>query len=191
MKNWIFDLDGTLTKPIHDFDSLRKRLGLAKDTPILQAINDAPEPRSSWLAQGVAEWEWSLAEKAEAAPDAQALLASLGPERCAILTRNRRDIAVRTLQKIGLLECFKSELILGRDEAEPKPSPAGIRLILGRTGWSAGETTMIGDYLYDVQAGRRAGCRTILVEHGQSGRWLEWVDQRVISLTELLPEVSR
>ena len=106
---------------------------------------------------------------------------------CAILTRNRRDIAIRTLDVIGAIQFFDPQLILGRDEAEPKPSPAGLNLILRRANRPATNAVMVGDYLYDMQAGRRAGTRTILVDTAAHGLWEEWVDQRVSSLTALRP----
>ena len=123
MRNWIFDLDGTLTKPVHDFDELCRRLELESGTPILEAIAKAAPEQARLMSRIVADWEWEAARKAEAADGAHELLHALDPSTLAILTRNRRDIALETLKAIGFLDLFAPELILGRDEAEPKPSP--------------------------------------------------------------------
>ena len=45
---------------------------------------------------------------------------------------------------------------------------------------------MIGDYVYDIQAGKRAGCRTVLVDPETHGQWDDWADVRVRTLHELL-----
>ena len=37
-KHWIFDMDGTLTIGVHDFDMMRSELGLAPDQGILEAV---------------------------------------------------------------------------------------------------------------------------------------------------------
>ncbi|MBP42781.1 MAG: HAD family hydrolase, partial [Deltaproteobacteria bacterium] len=35
-KHWIFDLDGTLTVAVHDFDAIRKELGIPAGLPIIK-----------------------------------------------------------------------------------------------------------------------------------------------------------
>ena len=185
VRNWIFDLDGTLTRPVHDFDALCARLSLEPGTPILEAISTAEPERADWLAQEVEKWEWEAAERAEPAVGARDLLSSIESGRLAILTRNRRDIAIETLRAIGFLHFFDLERILGRDEAKPKPSPSGIQFILDAAGWQANETMMVGDYVYDIQAGKSAGCRTVLVDPSEHGLWDEWADVRVKRLDEL------
>jgi len=39
-KHWIFDMDGTLTLAVHDFDEIRKSLGIVEGKPILEAISE-------------------------------------------------------------------------------------------------------------------------------------------------------
>ncbi len=53
-KYWIFDLDGTLTVPVHDFQGIRKTLGIPRDKDILGFIstqnNDRKEHYGIWSA---------------------------------------------------------------------------------------------------------------------------------------------
>ena len=37
-RHWIFDMDGTLTVSAHDFEHMRRELGLAPEVPILEAL---------------------------------------------------------------------------------------------------------------------------------------------------------
>ena len=102
-RHWIFDLDGTVTRAQHDFDDLRRRLGLPEGAPILETLRERePEVRRRAEAQ-LEGWEWAHAERAELEPDAGRLIDALEADgaHLAVLTRNRRVIAVRTLEVIG------------------------------------------------------------------------------------------
>ena len=57
--------------------------------------------------------------------------------------------------------------VLAREDAPPKPEPDGILRICAAWGLLPSEILMIGDYIYDVDAGRRAGAQTALVTHGR------------------------
>ena len=42
-KYWIFELDGTLTVAVHDFNAIRKELGIPERQPIVEALKSLPE----------------------------------------------------------------------------------------------------------------------------------------------------
>ncbi|MGH9885914.1 MAG: HAD family hydrolase, partial [bacterium] len=46
--HWIFDMDGTLTVAVHDFDAIRTELGLPQGKPMLEelALRPAEEARA-------------------------------------------------------------------------------------------------------------------------------------------------
>jgi D-glycero-D-manno-heptose 1,7-bisphosphate phosphatase len=52
-----------------------------------------------------------------------------------------------------------------------KPSP-GL-LLQAASDWTIdlSQSWMVGDILHDVEAGRRAGCRTVLIENGHETEW--------------------
>ena len=52
-----------------------------------------------------------------------------------------------------------------------KPAPGLLRRALADLGAEPGASWMIGDILDDVEAGRRAGCRTVLVDRGGETEW--------------------
>ena len=83
--------------------------------------------------------------------------------RLGILTRNARELAHVTLEAIGLAECFAVEDVLGRDEAPPKPHPGGLLKLADAWDVPASEMVMVGDYRFDLDCGRAAGARTVLV----------------------------
>jgi HAD superfamily hydrolase (TIGR01509 family) len=185
---WIFDLDGTLTVPVHDFPAIRMALGMSDlETDILQFLASLPSDEAALRHARLIEIEYELAEKTAAAPGAGRLLSLLlsRDARVGILTRNTREIARHTLGQIGLHEYFTLENILGRDEAVPKPHPEGIGKLLDAWGSSPDETVMVGDYLFDLQTGRAAGTATIHVDRSGAFRWPDLADVSVETLEEL------
>jgi len=136
--------------------------------------------------------ERELVTRTDAAPGARKLVQLLDKRKCrlGILTRNSREIALLTLEHIGLAAYFGHEAVFGRDEALPKPDPDGIRRLARLWGATPRDLVMVGDYLYDLQAGQAAGAATIHVHGCLERRWPEWTDICVVSLQELFRRVS-
>jgi len=184
-RHWIFDMDGTLTVAIHDFDGLRARLGLPSGAPILETCEAHPD--SNRLLAEIDRWEEELAEEATAAPGVRTLLDWLsGRATLGVLTRNTRSTALRTLEVAGLAEYFDPAAVLGRDQAAAKPDPAGIELLLARWGAEGSDAVMVGDYLFDLQAGRAAGTATVWIDRIGGREFHEWADIRVSNLAHLV-----
>jgi HAD superfamily hydrolase (TIGR01509 family) len=189
--HWVFDLDGTLTLPVHDFALIRTTLAVPDGADILGHVGTLPDEEASIFNARLEVMERELVTRAGAAPGAEELVKLLVGRRCrlGILTRNSRDIAQLTLEHIGFASCFHRDEIIGRDEALPKPDPDGIRRLARLWGVAPHELVMVGDYLYDLQAGRAAGAATIHVHGDFERRWPEWTDICVVSLKELTERV--
>uniref|UniRef100_UPI0028A81578 HAD family hydrolase n=1 Tax=Pseudomonas sp. TaxID=306 RepID=UPI0028A81578 len=104
--------------------------------------------------------------------------------RLGVLTRNARELAHVTLQAIGIADCFESSQVLGRDEAEPKPSPEGLLKIAQAWGVAPTEMVMVGDYRIDLDSGRAAGTRTVLV-NVPDNPWPELTDWHAVDCQAL------
>ncbi|HIJ95374.1 MAG TPA: HAD family hydrolase [Desulfuromonadales bacterium] len=191
---WIFDLDGTLTIPVHDFPAIRCALGMSEsDADILQFLASLPADEATARHARLIEIEYELAAKTAAAPGSGRLLEHLFQQgaQVGILTRNTREIALHTLEQIGLKGYFSEDHILGRAEAEPKPHPEGIEKLLAVWDSVPDETVMVGDYLFDLQVGRAAGTATIHVDSSGTFRWPDLADLSVVSLDELFEVMAR
>jgi len=190
---WIFDLDGTLTLPVHDFAAIRTALGMADTDPdILQFLASLPPAEAAARHARLIEIEYELSARTAAAPGAGLLLDQLlrRDARVGILTRNTREIAIHTLGQIGLKGYFPPNAILGRDEAAPKPHPEGIEKLLASWGGAPDDTVMVGDYLFDLQVGRAAGTATIHVDRSGAFRWPELADLAVATLEDLAEKLA-
>lgn len=185
---WIFDLDGTLTQPVHDFEHIRQQLGFAPGEDILATIARQPDAVRPVLQLRLDELELYYASKAKAADGAVRLLQVLAENDChlGILTRNKKEIAISSLQAIGAAEFFSENDVIGRDQAAAKPNPQGINILLDQWQALACDALMLGDFRYDLEVGRAAGVATIHVDSRQGQEWPELTDLKVSSLDQLL-----
>ncbi len=185
---WIFDLDGTLTRPVHDFQRIRAELGIAPEQDILACIAAQPEPVRGALEARLDRWERFYAARALAAEGTLELLHRLHARgaNLGILTRNTQEIALLSLEAIGGRTYFVTEDVLGRDDARPKPDPHGIEILLQQWGKCPDDAVMVGDYKYDLEAGRAVGVATVHVDL-RPRQWPALTDYRLTHLGQLLP----
>ncbi len=177
VRNWVFDMDGTLTVAVHDFAAIRVALDIPAEHDILTHLAALPADEAAAKHAWLLQHERDLAVASRAATGAVELVRELAERGCrlGILTRNARELAHVTLEAIGLADCFPVEHILGRDEAAPKPSPDGLLKIASAWGVAPHELVMVGDYRFDLDCGRAAGARTVLVNLPDNP-WPELVD---------------
>ena len=186
-KYWIFDLDGTLTIAVHDFNAIREELGIPEGQPIIKTLESLPLKESRNKKKKLQEIEEELALKATPAPGVEKLLETLNSQNYlfGILTLNTRENAWITLKALGLSEYFTKESVIGRWCAEPKPSPNGIKKLLNHWNVYANDALIVGDYLYDLQVGRAAEIATVHVDPSGNFEWPELTDISAVSYTHL------
>lgn len=186
-KYWLFDMDGTLTCAMHDFDAMRAELKLPHGVPILEALAAMEPAEAAQKHKELDEMELKMAADATPQPGSAELLehlrssgASLG-----IVTRNGKQIAHVTLEAAGLGSFFDPHTIISRHCCTAKPDPAGVQLLLERWSAQASDAVMVGDYLFDLQAGHAAGATTVHLDVNAEFAWPEVTDVSVSSLRQL------
>ncbi|WP_282270495.1 HAD family hydrolase [Stenotrophomonas sp. PS02298] len=164
-RHWVFDMDGTLTEPVHDFELIRRELQIPSGADILEHLASLPAQQAADSHAWLMQHERELAEASVAAPGAVALIRALHAAGCrlGILTRNARELAEVTLAAIGVAECFAVDEIIGRWEVEPKPSPAGLQFFAERWQVLPAQMRMVGDHYYDLATAKAAGVPGVLV----------------------------
>ena len=186
LKLVIFDLDGTLLEAMLDFNAIRAEIGLPPAIPILEAI-DAMSDADRARARAVLDrHEAAVAEQSRLMPGARELLAHLRKRgiRTAVLTRNSRASVDLAIRRHGL--AFDASV--ARDEHRPKPSPDGVHYLMAACGAGVDETIVVGDYRFDIEAGRNAGVRTIALL-SQPKPWAQhatWVASSLLDVQRLL-----
>ena len=180
-------MDGTLTVSAHDFEFIRAELGIPSGEPILEALHRLPRRQAAPLWEKLNRLEERFAREASLMHGAIELLEKLDARgaELAILTRNTMPVVEKTLETCGLERFFPLCHRLDRDACVPKPSPDGILRLLELWQAEASDTVMVGDFLYDLQAGRSAGVATIHLDVDGDRDWPEYTDIKVRHFSEL------
>lgn len=71
-----------------------------------------------------------------------------------------------------------------------KPRPGLLRRAAQEHGIDLNASWLIGDILDDVEAGRRAGCRTVLLDNGHETEWRRGPGRRPHYVAQGLPEAA-
>ena len=177
IQHWVFDMDGTLTIAVHDFAAIRQALGIPPEDDILTHLAALPADEAAAKHAWLLEHERELALGSRPAPGAVELVRELAQRgyRLGILTRNAQELAHVTLQAIGLADCFAIDDVLGREDAPPKPDPGGLLKLAQAWDVAPSAMVMVGDYRFDLDCGRAAGTRTVLVNLPENP-WPELAD---------------
>ena len=159
----IFDLDGTLVDSRLDFEAMRREMELPSGQPILEAIDHLEPAHAARCHEVLFRHEREGVERATLLPGVSELLAILAARgvRTAIATRNSRVVTRATQQKLGL----SIELALTRDDGPVKPDPWPVLHVCETWNLSPAQVVVVGDYKFDVESGRAAGARTVLLTH--------------------------
>lgn len=186
-RHWVFDMDGTLTQAVHDFDYIRQQLDIPAQADILGHLDSLPATQAAAAHAWLMQHEYQLAKDAQAADGARELVEYLYQQghQLSILTRNAHSLVRVTLEAIGLHDYFHEQDILGREQAAPKPSPEGMLKIASQWQACPSRLTMIGDFHFDLTSAKQAGANSILV-HADGNLWPQLCDLHSHSCHELL-----
>lgn len=168
----IFDLDGTLVHSDLDFRAIRSEMGLPEGLPLLEAMAELDNDHAGFCMDVLHRHEHYAAENATLMPGIGEFLAfidTLGLKR-GILTRNCRHATKTTLERCAL----DFDHVLTREDGPAKPDPWGIHELCQVWGVRPEQVVMIGDYHFDLEAGLRAGSKTVLYTQGRSPEDLEY-----------------
>jgi phosphoglycolate phosphatase-like HAD superfamily hydrolase len=89
------------------------------------------------------------------------------------------------LDRLGL----RFDAVVTREDAPPKPAPEPVWLACRRMGLSPSDVLFVGDFEFDMLAGRRAGVRTVLLRNPALAA-SEHADLSVESLGELRDQLE-
>ena len=168
LKAVLFDFDGTLTAPGSiDFQAIRDAIECPRDNPILEFIDTLADEDLKQQAQAILEQqEIQAAEASMPKTGAEAAVCFLRSRHIpiGILTRNSRRAVLRALQNFETVSASDFDLILTREDTiKDKPHPDGVLKAAGHFNVEAGELAMVGDFVFDILAGRRAGALTVFL----------------------------
>ncbi|MGE5192309.1 MAG: HAD family hydrolase [Deltaproteobacteria bacterium] len=185
----IFDLDGTLIDSGLDFDQMRREMQFAPGQFILETLESLPEgERKERCRTILRDHEHRGAMTATLMPGARDLVVELSRRGIpqAILTRNSREMTDLALRRLELA----FDQVLTREDAPPKPDPAGLRRICRTWNAAVAEVIFVGDFQFDLLAGRRAGITTVLYAPDGPPDYAHEADFVVCHLSEICRVVT-
>ena len=184
VKGVVFDMDGTLVSSHLDFDKIRAEARVPEGVPILEFIDSAAEAERERAVRVLVEHESRAARECSLHPGAREVLSSLRGigMKLALLTRNSGDSVRLVLERFGLeFDCW-----VAREDAAPKPSPEPVRRLAAELGLRPEQLLVVGDYIFDIEAGRAAGAFTAFLRTNKHVDPLPSADLVLDELTDLL-----
>jgi HAD superfamily hydrolase (TIGR01509 family) len=178
----LFDMDGTLTKPLLDFPRIKQEMGIGQ-RPILESLAEMDAAARRHAEEVLLRHEIHAAENCQLNKGCEALLAWLRERRigAAVITRNSRKCAQIVLGKHGI----RMGVLITRDDGRFKPDPAPLLEACGRLSVNVNEAWMVGDGQYDVEAALAAGMPAVWVSHGRTRAFAAVPTLVVYDLVEL------
>ncbi len=164
----LFDFDGTLTEPgTLDFSAVRAAIGCRPDQAVLEFIAGLQDESACRNAMDILDrFEIEAAARSRPNAGAEDLVRFLKDRglRIGIISRNSLQSIEIALGNFANLRPGHFDVILTRDDPyPPKPSPDGIRAAALRMGVPVQQVLVIGDYLFDIEAGYQAGAHTVFL----------------------------
>lgn len=183
LKAVIFDMDGTITKPVLDFEQIRLELDLPTLEDISAQLSQMSEERQAKA--------WGIIHKHE---QNAMILQELQPGFLEVLelcrTHNLKvGLLTLNVRKSVELLCEKFDLtfdgIITREFEFIKPSPEPLLHLLNQWELEPEESFMIGDYVHDLECANRAGATSCFLFNPDTEDFSDQANYTVKSMEDL------
>ena len=163
VKALILDMEGTITRPVIDWKSLRSEIGATPGRSILEHIRGLPDGAREHAEIILLETERRATDNVELNEGFHELQTEIGRRglKTAVVTNNHGAAMRNVLSQHNL--CF--DVALSRDDGDLKPSPDLILIALDRLSCPAESALGVGDSFLDITACNQAGVRCIYLTH--------------------------
>ncbi len=201
----IFDLDGTLVDTSGDITNALnyalKPYGL-RDLTVEDTIkmvgegitrlieklleNERIQMRDTVIKRFLDYYSEHLVDFSTLYPHVRETLEKLNDYKKAVISNKREYLSTRLLDKLDMLKHF--DLVVGSDTtSERKPSAIPVIYVFTKLGVNPDESIIVGDSNYDIEAGKKAGLKTVAVTYGYRERqYLIDADYIIDSMKDLL-----
>jgi phosphoglycolate phosphatase len=203
----LFDLDGTLVNTSEDLthalnfalnpfglkelavEDTIKLVGEGIKRLIEKALGDEHVQQRGKATQRFLDYySKHLTDYSKGYPGVPETLEKLHNFKKAVISNKREDLSVRLLGDLGLLNYFN--MVVGSDTTpEKKPSAVPVFYILKELHVTPEQAVIVGDSNFDIEAGKKAGIKTIAVTYGFRGKNLLLDADYMIDKFSELPSV--
>lgn len=200
----IFDLDGTLVDTSRDItnalnyalNSYGLKSFTVEDTikmigegitRLIEKVLGAEkfQERDTVIKRFLDYYSEHVIDYSEVYPHVRETMEKLNGYKKAVISNKREYLSTKLLDKLDLLKYF--DLVVGSDTtSEKKPSAMPVIYVLTKLGVNLHEAIMVGDSNYDIEAGKKAGVKTVAVTYGyREKQYLMSADYVIDSFKEL------
>ncbi len=207
----IFDLDGTLVDSSVDISkalnyalrpygipevSVAETITLVGEglTRLVGKVIEQKAPDldlSALVGRFLDHYAGHLSDNTRPYPGVEKVLQALSQYKKAVVSNKLEALSMNVLDALDLLKYF--DYIAGGDTvAEKKPSPVPIFNALSHFDVQPGEAFLVGDSIYDIEAGVAAGVKTVaaLYGYGSPDFWKN-ADYRIDAIEGLMEILAR
>ncbi|MGC9554897.1 MAG: HAD family hydrolase [Thermoplasmatota archaeon] len=178
-----FDLDGTITCTDVRFAPYRERIGCG-DRDVLAFIEEAHPEDQAVYYRILDDYERAIRERCrlnDGFREVMQLCRRRGI-KTGIITRSSRRHAREVVRQLDI----PIATIIGREDAPPKPSGRPLLLLAELLQVEPADMLFVGDFLWDLMAGRNAGVTTVLLLNQHNREYASLADHSVRSLHQLV-----
>ena len=170
VKAVLFDFDGTLTKPGSiDFNLIKRAIGCPAESFILEFIETLDDHVQKEKAiSALEEFETKAAYCSEPNNGAEDLLLYMrfNGIKTGIISRNSLESIKKSFHNFKKIKFSDFDVIITRDNSvKPKPYADGVILAAKKLKVDVKELVVVGDFLFDIQAGKNAGSITVFLNN--------------------------
>lgn len=179
----IFDWDGVIAETKLDFSPIREKYFHGRRVPLIEAAEKMDEPLKSEYLKAIRDEEMRGAWLSTPVEGALEFIDYLEKRRIpwCIHSRNCYESVIAAAQTINLA---LPEHVLTREAKHVKPDPLAMVDAAQAIGVPKASCLVIGDFLYELQAARRAGMRGVLLRRDDA-ECASYADAFFDSLTAL------
>ena len=183
----LFDMDGTLTQPLLDFDQIRRDMGIGNG-PILESLKKMSGVEKITAEKILHDHEDRAARESTLNPGCRELLQWVENNgiASALVTRNTRQSVETVFSQHGLF----FDVSITREDGKYKPDPAPLRLACQRLNVAANDAWMVGDGYHDIEAAVAAEMTSVWISHGSERTFAARPTHVVHDLLQLLAMIS-
>ena len=184
----IFDLDGTITEPLLDFEVIRAEIGIEHESLSLLEVMESMTDQQRKMAMEILERHEDLAaENSTLNRGARQILDLLKRSSISvgILTRNKKNNVTVVARKHGL----HFDAIYAREDGPVKPDAYGVIHLCKMFGCLPSESLVVGDFVHDLMSAKAAGAVSVLIKtHKNADQFTEFADYSIKSL-DMIPQI--
>lgn len=191
IKAIIFDLDGTLTEPILDFERIREEMGLSADSGDILSAIEAMKPVQQKQAHAVLErHEQHAARHSRLNEGVPEVFCELRRRHLwiGLLTRNTLENTLFVARRHGL----DFDAIIDRHDGPAKPDGYGVLKLCRQFEADPAQTLVVGDFLHDLKSAHHAGAVAVLLKtHPKAKQFEAHADYTISQIGELINLIEK